>query len=123
MLFAVLFLWQLPHFLAIAWLYREDYRAAGMRLLTIDDPDFARTARQSALWTVALLPVSLAPVVIGLAGPVYFAGALALGGTFLAVAVAFARAPKVASARRLLLASVAYLPVLLGVLVADHWLL
>ena len=122
-LFAVLFLWQLPHFLAIAWLYREDYRAAGMRLLTIDDPDFGRTARQSALWTLALLPVSLAPVPIGLAGPAYLAGALALGAAFLAVAIAFARAPRVASARRLLLASVAYLPALLAVLVTDHRLL
>lgn len=122
-LFAVLFLWQLPHFLSIAWLYREDYRAAGMRLLTIDDPDFGRTARQSALWTVALVPVSLAPVPIGLAGAAYLAGALVLGGAFLAVAIAFARAPRVASARRLLLASVAYLPALLAVLVADHRLL
>lgn len=120
LLFALLFLWQLPHFLAIAWLYREDYRAAGMRLLTIDDPDFARTARQSALWTVALLPVSLAPSAVGLAGPLYLAGALVLGGLFLAVAIAFARAPRVASARRLLLASVAYLPAVLAVLVADH---
>jgi heme o synthase len=120
-LFALLFLWQLPHFLSIAWLYREDYRNAGMRLLTIDDPDFGRTARQSALWTVALLPVSLAPAAVGLAGGVYLAGALALGGAFLAVALAFARRPRVASARRLLLASVAYLPAVLAVLVGDHW--
>jgi protoheme IX farnesyltransferase len=122
-LFALLFLWQLPHFLAIAWLYREDYRAAGMRLLTIDDPDFGRTARQSALWALALVPVSLAPVPLGIAGGVYLGGALALGGAFLAVAFAFARAPQVRSARRLLLASVAYLPLLLTVLVADHTML
>ncbi|KAB2960651.1 MAG: protoheme IX farnesyltransferase [Thermoanaerobaculia bacterium] len=120
LLFALLFLWQLPHFLAIAWLYREDYRAAGMRLLTIGDPDFARTARQSALWTVALLPVSLAPSAVGLAGALYLAGALVFGGLFLAVAVAFARAPRVTTARRLLLSSVAYLPALLAVMVADH---
>ena len=120
-LFALLFLWQLPHFLSIAWLYREDYRNAGMRLLTIDDPDFGRTARQSALWTVALLPVSLAPAAVGLAGGVYLVGALLLGGAFLAVALAFARRPRVASARRLLLASVAYLPAVLAVLVGDHW--
>ncbi len=120
-LFALLFLWQLPHFLSIAWLYREDYRNAGMRLLTIDDPDFGRTARQSALWTVALLPVSLAPAAVGLAGAVYLVGALVLGGAFLAVALAFARRPRVASARRLLLASVAYLPAVLAVLVGDHW--
>ena len=120
LLFALLFLWQLPHFLAIAWLYREDYRAAGMRLLTIDDPDFSRTARQAALWTVALLPVSLAPSAVGLGGGLYLGGALALGVGFLAVAVAFGRAPRVASARRLLLTSVAYLPAVLAVLVADH---
>jgi protoheme IX farnesyltransferase len=120
LLFALLFLWQLPHFLAIAWLYREDYRSAGMRLLTIDDPDFARTARQAALWTVALVPISLAPSAVGLAGPLYLAGALVLGALFLGVAIAFARAPRVASARRLLLTSVAYLPAVLAVLVADH---
>lgn len=119
-LFAILFLWQLPHFLAIAWLYREDYRAAGMVLLTIDDPDFGRTARQAALWTVALLPVSLVPSAIRMAGAAYLAGALVLGGLFLAVAVAFARRPAVPSAKRLLLASVSYLPALLAVLVADH---
>ncbi|GMU67536.1 MAG: protoheme IX farnesyltransferase [Acidobacteriota bacterium] len=119
-LFAILFLWQLPHFLAIAWLYREDYRAAGMVLLTIDDPDFGRTARQAALWTVALLPVSLVPSAIRLAGVAYLAGALVLGGAFLAVAIGFARRPAVPSAKRLLLASVSYLPALLAVLVADH---
>ncbi len=119
-LFALLFLWQLPHFLSIAWLYREDYRAAGMRMLTIDDPDFARTGRQSALWTVALLPVSLLPSAVGLSGGLYLVGALVAGGLFLYAAVAFARGPAVPTARRLLLASVAYLPVLLGILVADH---
>ncbi|KAB2965395.1 MAG: protoheme IX farnesyltransferase [Thermoanaerobaculia bacterium] len=119
-LFAILFLWQLPHFLSIAWLYREDYRAAGMRLLTIDDPDFGRTARQAALWTVALLPVSLLPSAVGLAGVVYLAGAALCGGLFLGVALAFARGPAVASARRLLLASVSYLPLLLTILVLDH---
>jgi protoheme IX farnesyltransferase len=119
-LFAILFLWQLPHFLAIAWLYREDYRAAGMVLLTIDDPDFGRTARQAALWTVALLPVSLVPSAIRMAGVAYLAGALVLGGLFLAVAIDFARRPAVPSAKRLLLASVSYLPALLAVLVADH---
>lgn len=119
-LFAILFLWQLPHFLAIAWLFRDDYRAAGMPLLTVDDPDFRRTARQSALWTVALLPVSFLPSAIGLAGAAYLVGALLLGAAFLAVALGFARLPSPSSARRLLLASVTYLPALLAVLVADH---
>ena len=91
-----------------------------MPLLTVDDPDFGRTARQSALWTVALLPVSLLPSAVGLTGPVYLASALALGAAFLAVAIRFARAPSPPSAKRLLLASVSYLPALLVVLVADH---
>jgi protoheme IX farnesyltransferase len=119
-LFAILFLWQLPHFLAIAWMFRDDYRAAGMPLLTVDDPAHRRTARQSALWTVALLPVSFLPSAVGLAGVPYLLGALVLGGGFLAVALGFARTPSPGSARRLLLASVTYLPALLAALVADH---
>jgi protoheme IX farnesyltransferase len=121
LLFALLFLWQLPHFLSIAWLYREDYRRAGMHLLTIDDPDARRTARQTVVWTVALLPVSMMPAAVGLGGGLYLAGAAATGLAFLAAAVAFARAPRVESARRLLLVSVFYLPAVLGVLVVDQW--
>lgn len=121
LLFALLFLWQLPHFLSIAWLYREDYRRAGMHLLTIDDPDSRRTARQTVVWTVALLPVSLMPAAVGLGGLLYLGGAAAAGVAFLAASVAFARAPRVESARRLLLVSVVYLPAVLGVMVADHW--
>lgn len=120
LLFALLFLWQLPHFLAIAWLYRDDYRRAGMHLLTIDDPDFRRTVRQTVLWTVALLPVSLMPSAVGLGGRLYLGGAAVAGALFLAASVAFARAPRVESARRLLLTSVFYLPVVLGFLVADR---
>jgi protoheme IX farnesyltransferase len=122
LLFALLFLWQLPHFLSIAWLYREDYRRAGMHLLTIDDPDSRRTARQTVVWSLALLPVSLMPALVGLGGVRYLAGALVAGLLFLAAAVAFARAPRVASARRLLLVSVFYLPAVLGLMVADRWL-
>ena len=123
LLFALLFLWQLPHFLSIAWLYREDYRRAGMHLLTIDDPDSRRTIRQTIVWSVALLPVSLMPAAVGLGGRVYLVGAALCGALFVAAALAFAREPKVASARRLLLVSVFYLPVVLGVLVADHRLI
>lgn len=119
LLFALLFLWQLPHFLSIAWLYREDYRRAGMHLLTIDDPDSRRTARQTVLWTVALLPVSLMPAAVGLGGRLYLGGAAVAGALFLVAAVAFARTPAVESAKRLLLTSVFYLPVVLGFLVAD----
>jgi len=120
-LFALLFLWQLPHFLAIAWLYREDYRRAGMHLLTIDDPDFRRTTRQALLWALALLPVSLMPSAIGLTGRLYLIGATLAGACFVTAAVAFARAPRVGSARRLLLTSVFYLPAVLVVMVVDHW--
>jgi protoheme IX farnesyltransferase len=121
LLFALLFLWQLPHFLSIAWLYREDYRRAGMHLLTVDDPDARRTARQTVVWALALVPVSLMPSAVGLGGVLYLAGALAAGAVFVAASVAFARAPRVESARRLLLTSVFYLPAVLGALVADHW--
>lgn len=120
LLFALLFLWQLPHFLSIAWLYREDYRRAGMHLLTIDDPDSRRTVRQTIVWSVALLPVTLMPSAVGLGGSFYLIGAAIAGALFIAAAVAFARQPKVESARRLLLVSVFYLPVVLGLLVVDH---
>ncbi len=121
LLFALLFLWQLPHFLSIAWLYREDYRRAGMHLLTIDDPDFRRTARQALVWALALLPVSLTPSAVGMSGRVYLVGAVVAGSVFVGAAIAFARLPRVESARRLLLTSVIYLPAVLVVLVTDHW--
>jgi len=123
LLFALLFLWQLPHFLSIAWLYRDDYRREGMHLLTIDDPDSRRTARQTVVWSIALLPVSLMPAAVGLGSGVYLAGAALAGAFFLAAALGFARAPRVESARRLLLTSVFYLPAVLGLLVADRWIL
>jgi protoheme IX farnesyltransferase len=119
-LFALLFLWQLPHFLSIAWLYREDYRAAGMPLLTVNDPDGKRTGRQAVLWASALVPVTLMPSAIGMTGWIALAGALAAGAWFLAAAVRFARTQTVATARRLLLVSVFYLPAVLGALVVDH---
>lgn len=119
-LFALLFLWQLPHFLAIAWLYREDYRAAGMPLLTVNDPDGRRTGRQALLWATALVPVTLMPSATGMTGWIALAGALAAGVWFLAAAARFARTQSVATARRLLLVSVFYLPAVLGALVVDH---
>ena len=122
LLFALLFLWQLPHFLSIAWLYREDYRRAGMHLLTIDDPDAQRTGRQTVVWALALLPVSLMPAAVGLGGGLYLAGAALAGSVFVTAAIRFARRPQIESARRLLLTSVFYLPAVLGVLVLDHWL-
>ncbi|MEZ5314156.1 MAG: heme o synthase [Thermoanaerobaculia bacterium] len=119
-LFAILFLWQLPHFLSIAWMYREDYRRAGMPLLTVNDPDGRSTARQTVLYAVALLPVSLMPSALGITGWIYLFGALFFGGLFLAAAWRFARQQSQATARRLLLSSVLYLPAVLSVAVADH---
>ena len=78
MLFGIVFLWQLPHFLAIAWIYREDYARAGFPMLPVIEPDGRSTARQAVIYAAALLPVSLAPTLVGMTGPIYFAGALVL---------------------------------------------
>ncbi len=118
-LFLVLFLWQMPHFFALAWMYRDDYRRGGLRMLSLEDPDGRRTGRQAVGYTVALLAVSLGLTPLGVAGAPYAAGALALGLAFLAFGGKMALAPSPLSARRLFLASVAYLPALLLVLVLD----
>jgi protoheme IX farnesyltransferase len=112
-LFAILFLWQLPHFLAIAWMYRDDYARAGFPMLPVVDPEGGSTARMIILYSAILIPVTLLPARIGLTGFSYFYGALGLGLTFLlfGTITAFVRTP--ANARRLLLASVIYLPTLL----------
>ena len=119
-LFAILFLWQLPHFLAIAWMYRTDYSRAGFRMLPVEDPAGGSTARQVVLYAVALLPVSVLPAVLGLAGPVYFVGALALGMGYLVAGVAMGRRRTAPAARRLLRVSVLYLPALLLLLAIDR---
>jgi heme o synthase len=118
-LFGVLFLWQLPHTLSIARLYRDDYARAGVRVLPVIDPDGASTERQIVLACVALLAVSLVPTVIGRTGPIYLAGAVALGLAFAAVGILQALAPSPRTARRVLLASLLYLPLLLGLLALD----
>ena len=118
-LFAILFLWQLPHTLAIARLHRDDYARAGIRVLPVVDPDGASTERQIVAGCLALLAVGLLPTLVGLAGGVYFVGAFLLGAMFLACGMAQALAPSVTSARRLLLASVAYLPLLLVLMALD----
>ena len=119
-LFGVLFLWQLPHTLSIARLYRDDYARAGVRVLPVIDPDGASTERQIVLACLALLAVSLLPTVIGWSGPIYLAGALALGVAFAAVGIVQALAPSARAARRVLLASLFYLPLLLGLLAFDR---
>jgi len=115
-LFAILYLWQLPHFLAIAWLYRADYAAAGFVMLPVRDPEGAMTARQMCVHAVALCAASLLPVAFGLAGPVYLLGAIALGALFLQPTFQFLRAPAEETARRVLRRSLVYLPGLLSLL-------
>jgi protoheme IX farnesyltransferase len=112
-LFAILFLWQLPHFLAIAWLYRDDYARGGLVMLPAHDPDGALTARQACIHAVALCLVSLLPFALRMGGPLYLVGALLLGALFLVPAFRFLRTPAEASARTLLRASLVYLPGLL----------
>jgi protoheme IX farnesyltransferase len=118
-LFGILFLWQLPHFLALAWLYRDQYAAAGLRMLSVGDPDGRATFRQAALASLALLSASLMPAMIGLAGPAYFWGALVLSGGLALLAAAAALRPSTGRARRLFSASVAYLPALLVLMLVD----
>jgi len=116
-LFAILFFWQLPHFFAIGWIYREDYVRAGFVMLSGRDTEGARTGRQSVFFTVLLLVASVTPVWLGIARLDYLPIALLLGMIFLALAFRFQSRPSVPAARYLFLASIVYLPLLLGALV------
>ena len=118
-LFAILFLWQLPHFLAIAWMYREDYARAGYAMLPVLDETGERTGSQAVSHTLGLLPISLCPVIFGMAGYIYLGGALLLGSGFLYAAIQFRRKLTIPKARQLFFASIIYLPLLLGLLVLD----
>ena len=115
-LFGIVFLWQLPHFLALAWMYREDYRKAGIVVLPSSDPDGSMTGRQMVANLLALVPASLLPCLAGIAGTAYFVGAILLSVGFLAFGIAFAWNRSQARARRVFLASLAYLPALLTLL-------
>jgi protoheme IX farnesyltransferase len=119
-LFAILFFWQLPHFMAIAWLYREEYLKAGFCMLSGEDPEGRRTAASAIRNTIALIMVSMVPFIQGVSGRLYLASALILGGVFLMYAVRFALLLDAPAARRLFFASIFYLPVLLTVLVIDR---
>jgi len=119
-LFGIVFFWQMPHFLAIAWMYKDDYAAAGIPLLPVVEPDGKRTGRQALLYTAALWPVSLLPALVGLAGAPYSAVATSLGIIFIWLSAIFARDRSKAAARRLFFFSITYLPILLGALVADR---
>ena len=119
-LFLIVFLWQLPHFLAIAWLYREDYARAGFPMLPVVDPDGASTARQSLLYATALVPVSILPSALGLTGLIYAISAFALGIAFIAVGLRFAFNRTKANAKLLFLVSLIYLPAVWVVMMIDR---
>lgn len=119
-LFALLFLWQFPHFLAIAWMYKEQYRKAGILMLPVVEKEGTITAIQIVTFTLMLLPISVAPFFIGVAGSVYLVGASVLGLWFLISSIETARAKSVEKARKLLLVSVLYLPVIFALMVFNH---
>jgi len=118
-LFAILFLWQFPHFLAIAWMYRDDYARAGIKMLPVVEPEGRVTGQQIISYTLLLVPVSLLPTLVNLAGAVYFTGALVIGIVFLYFSARAAFVKTVWQARQLLLASVLYLPVLFALMVLN----
>jgi len=119
-LFALLFLWQFPHFLAIAWMYREQYAKAGILMLPVVEPEGRITAQQIVIFTILLLPVSLAPYFLGVAGMIYLVGASVLWLWFLTASIQAARAKSVEKARKLLLVSVLYLPLVFALMVLNH---
>lgn len=119
-LFGIQFLWQFPHFLAIAWLYKEQYQRAGIRMLPVVDENGAETSRQVLLYSLALIPVSLLPSLIGITGAAYFLGALVLGVGLLYYGVESVRARTRASYLQLLRASVLYLPLLFALMAWDR---
>jgi protoheme IX farnesyltransferase len=119
-LFGILFFWQMPHFLALAWMYRHDYERAGYKMLSVIDHDGSSTSRQILLYTAALLPVSLIPTTLMIAGNIYFIGALILGVAFLALCVMLAITRKNKHAKYIFYYSLLYLPVLLIIMVLDR---
>ncbi|MCC7500084.1 MAG: protoheme IX farnesyltransferase [Bryobacterales bacterium] len=118
-LFGILFFWQFPHFYSIGWMYREDYRRAGIRMLPVVEPDGESTARQILLYSLALIPVSVAPAFLAMSGHLYLWGALLLGLGFLYCGIRVARERTALRAKGVLLASVLYLPLLYGLMLLD----
>jgi protoheme IX farnesyltransferase len=110
----------MPHFLAIAWMYRDEYARAGMPLLPVIEPDGRSTGRQAVLYTAALIPLSLMPVGVGLATAWYLAGAIALGAILMVLSLEFSAKRSIDTARRLFFGSIIYLPILWALLVFDH---
>jgi protoheme IX farnesyltransferase len=119
-LFLIMFLWQLPHFLAIAWIYRDDYARADLPMLSVVDRHGGLTGRQATVWAAALIPFSQLPFLVGLATAAYAMGALALGVAQLVLAVLFLRHRSIANARRLFYASIIYLPLLWALMVIGR---
>jgi len=120
-LFAILALWQMPHFLSLAWMYRKDYARAGYAMLPVVEPDGDSTARQTLLFTLLLAPASLLPTVVGVTGGVYLAGALVLSIWFLLPVYSFYRSRTTADARRVLMGSILYIPLLVVMIFVDRW--
>jgi heme o synthase len=119
-LFGIVFMWQMPHFLAIAWMYRDEYARAGMPLLPVIEPDGRSTGRQAVLYTAALIPLSMMPTGVGLATVWYLVGAIVLGAILMVMSLEFSVKRDLATARRLFFGSILYLPILWAILVFDH---
>jgi protoheme IX farnesyltransferase len=119
-LFAIVFVWQIPHFMAIAWLYRDDFTRAGFPLLPVVNPDGKSTARQAVIFSVLLIPISLMPFLLSAAGVIYAIGACAGGLAILGLSLSFAAQRSNERARRLFVGSITYLPLLWVLLIADR---
>jgi len=119
-LFGIVFMWQMPHFLAIAWMYRDEYARAGMPLLPVIEPDGRSTGRQAVLYTAALIPLSMMPTGVGLATAWYLVGAIVLGAILMVLSLEFSVKRNIDTARRLFFGSILYLPILWALLVFDH---
>ena len=118
-LFLIVFLWQIPHFLAIAWIYRDEYARAGLRMFPLFDPHGVRTGRQMVLYALVLIPASVLPVVMGFGGWITALGAAILGADFLLASARFARQPTTPQARQVFRTSLVYLSALLLLFVID----
>ncbi len=121
-IFLILAFWQMPHFLALAWMYRKDYERGGFAMLTVVEPDGRSTGRQTLGFTIALIGVAVVPTLLGIASVFYLAGSLIIGLDFLRPSYAFSRSLAPQDARRVLMASIRYIPLLVALIVADHLL-
>ena len=121
-LFGIVFMWQMPHFLALAWMFRDDYANAGMPLLPVLQPDGRTTGHQAVLYSAGLVPVSLLPMLVGLSSAYYVVGAITLGAILFVLSLEFSSSRSMPSARRLFYGTILYLPMLWIVLLADHFM-